>query len=1018
MRGVAIVCFFFSGASGLIFEVIWSRMFSLVFGATTLAISTVLTAFMGGLALGSYLTGRVADRIEDPLRAYALAEAGVGVTALLLPLVVGHFDALNAFLYQHFSDNYTVLAGIRFVASAGVMLIPTTLMGATLPLLSRLFVQDSTEHAQIGMRVGTLYAINTSGALTGTFLGGFVLLPYLGLSVTNRAAAGMNLLLALVVGLAYQIRKRLPARPPLDPEIQAILEEVRPTAAPPLEISAFARRACLVAFAFSGCVAMIYQVIWTRVLFMNIGSSVYSFTIVLTTFLIGLAGGAALVGRLAAATRNPVGLLAVLHLAVALMVGVSYLLIDKLPFVYIFLLRGETLEAQTVLWSQFLVALLIMLPATLAMGGIMPLTIRIYASGVQSVGKDVGNAYSINTIGAIVGSFMAGFVVIPLLQLQPGLFVAVCINLSLAAALGALSSWSRRVKLATAVAAVALVGVALVLPRWNLTHVSAGLFRMALARDVLETGRWTDPKIVYYRDGISTTVSVDQWSGTHYSMKNNGKVDASTGDDMPTQITVGLLPILVHPRAPELRPDVALIGYASGVTAGAILQYPVRRLDVVELEPAIIEASAFFEHINNRPLDDKRLRLLTDDGRNFLAAGSRLYDVIINEPSNPWITGVSNLFTRDYFEIGRRRLKPDGIFCTWAQMYEFSPRRIKSIYRSFAAVFPHVYAFSAEALSSDTFLIGSNKPLKLDIRRLRRAFQIPKVRAEMTRAKVTQPDDLIALTLLGPGEVQSYVTGAVINTDDNAWVEFRAPIDLLNHKRYDYYVSKVYGQTWMYSRLKHFISGYSSSEDYAGLVRSLLVFGKFREATSYYKKVRKDAGARSRRAGDLMGLLTPREVNEVEVALTDGGSALKPPKTPPDLAPKVANRIAREYFVVEQKVRAKAYRAALDMIEEWPDDTLEQMGDDFQLLWGYLVYKCRDFHTAVKVLEPLMERKGFSRRRPALLYYLGRAFYGNADFGKSIKALEQWIAQRGQAGKPVIPPATETGSEQIDVMPE
>lgn len=217
MRGVAIVCFFFSGASGLIFEVIWSRMFSLVFGATTLAISTVLTAFMGGLALGSYLSGRVADRIEDPLRAYAFAEAGVGITALLLPLVVGHFDELNAYLYQHFSDNYTVLAGFRFAASAGVMLIPTTLMGATLPLLSRLFVRDSAEHAQVGLRVGTLYAINTTGALTGTFLGGFVLLPHLGLSVTNRAAAGMNLLLALVVGLAYQIRKRLPAQPPLDP---------------------------------------------------------------------------------------------------------------------------------------------------------------------------------------------------------------------------------------------------------------------------------------------------------------------------------------------------------------------------------------------------------------------------------------------------------------------------------------------------------------------------------------------------------------------------------------------------------------------------------------------------------------------------------------------------------------------------------------------------------------------------------------------------------------------------------
>ena len=168
-----------------------------------------------------------------------------------------------------------------------------------------------------------------------------------------------------------------------------------------------------------------------------------------------------------------------------------------------------------------------------------------------------------------------------------------------------------------------------------------------------------DPRradLVYYRDGLSTTVSVEQWSEEHFSLKNNGKVDASTGDDMPTQISAGLLPLLLHPRAPAPHAKVALIGLASGVTAGAILQYPVERLDVVELEPAMPQAARFFNHVNNRPLQDPRLHLIADDGRNFLAAGTERYDVIINEPSNPWISGVSNLFTVEYFRIGRERL--------------------------------------------------------------------------------------------------------------------------------------------------------------------------------------------------------------------------------------------------------------------------------------------------------------------------------------------------------------------------
>jgi len=1018
MRAVAITCFFLSGASGLIFEVIWSRLFSLVFGATTLAISTVLTAFMGGLALGSYVAGRYADRIRDPLKVYALAEAGIGVSALLLPYVVGAFDGVNQLLYRHFRDTYILLAGIRFLLGALVMVVPTTLMGATLPLLSRLFVQNETEQASIGLRVGTLYSVNTFGAVVGTFLGGFVLLPLLGQSLTNNLAACTNISLALAVLVAYQVRRRLPARPPLDPEMQKLMVQV---AGPPVraDVSPGGRRVALAAFGVSGALAMSYQVIWTRALFVNIGSSVYSFTIVLVSFLVGLAGGAAVIGRLGQRSRNPLAWLAVCHLCIALLAGGSYLLMDKLPFVYLHLLKGGSLGAQTILWAQFVVCLVVMLPATFAMGGILPLTMRIYAMGLDRVGQDVGSAYSINTIGAIVGSFLAGFVVIPVLQLQPGFYLTVCLNLALAVALALSSSWPRWSKIAWVVTIVVLAGLAPLLPRWNLLHFSAGIFRPSLARDVLRTGNWTDPELAYYRDGICTTVSVDRWSSKHFSLKNNGKVDASTGDDMPTQITVGLLPVLLHPEVPRIKPEVVLIGFASGVTAGAVLQYPVKQLQVVELEPAIIEASVYFEHVNNRPLSDPRLRLLTDDGRNFLAAGTKKYDVIINEPSNPWITGVSNLFTREYFEIGKRRLKPGGIFCTWAQMYEISPRRIKSIYRSFAAVFPHVYAFSAEALSSDTFLIGTMHPLKIDIQRLRRAFAIPSVTRELKRANIMAADDLVALTLMGPDEVRAFSSGVPLNTDDNAVVEFGAPLDLFNHKQYDYYISKVYGQSWLYGRLDDFVTGYRTAEDVAILVRSLLRNGKFREATHFFKRVRADGGPLSGMLHLTMGLLGSREVDEDEAPLTEGGPALEPPHAPAGLlSAKKSNQFAREYFMVEERVKARAYRSALDLIEEWPEAYQEKAGSDFQLLWGYLLYKGKDFHAAVNVLNPLSVDDKFVKRRPAVLYYLGRALYGNADFARSLTVLDQWVEQRRRAGRPVVPPHIETGKPRIEVIPQ
>ncbi len=264
--------------------------------------------------------------------------------------------------------------------------------------------------------------------------------------------------------------------------------------------------------------------------------------------------------------------------------------------------------------------------------------------------------------------------------------------------------------------------------RWNRTQMTLGVFRVSLAQGMLDPASWGAPDLVYYNDGLTTTVSVERW-GRHYALKNNGKVDASNGDDMPTQINVAAYPLFMHPNGPEGL-EVAIIGFGSGVTVGTTLQFPVGRVDVIELERSIPEAARFFEDVNHLDyrldhwpyVEMDRLTVINDDGRNYLASTDRMYDVIISEPSNPWITGVSDLFTVDHWQITQQRLRPGGIYCQWVQLYELSPENIKTIYRTFASQFEHVVVLSADDRSSDTVMLGSDQPIELDLPRLRPYF--------------------------------------------------------------------------------------------------------------------------------------------------------------------------------------------------------------------------------------------------------------------------------------------------------
>ena len=1012
MRALVLACFFLSGASGLIFEMVWTRGLTLVFGSTTLAISTVLTAFMGGLGLGSYLAGRLADRLRDPVRAYALAELAIGLYALLVPLILAGYPALNLWLWSSFGDRYGLLSLLRFIASAGLLLLPTTLMGATLPILGRYLVSRPWELQRVGLRLGTLYAINLFGAVTGSFLAGFVLLPVLGVRTTNLIAAGFNLTLATAV-LIVQRFGRAEHKPSLDELAAEMAPAGSEPAPPPAAVTPAARRVVLAGFALSGLSAMTLQVLWTRALAVVLGSSIFSFTLILLAFLVGLGTGSAIFGRIADRLRRPVLALALLHLSIVGAVGLSYLITDELPFVFAWLVSSTSASVDAIQACQFVAACVTVLPATILMGGVFPLTVRVVTADLDHVARDLGGAYALNTLGAIAGSFLSGFVVLPALGLQKGIYAAVLVTLCLAAVLFLVApALSRRQRVLGAGAAVALAVLGPLLPRWNLVNFSMGFFRVSIAKDYIERQQsprkkpWEKPELIFYKDGVSTTVSVDRWGKT-FALKNNGKVDASSEADMPTQITVGLLPLLLYPHDVATRPPrVALIGYGSGVTAGSVTQFPIKSLEVIELEPAIYQASHYFDHVNRRPLEDPKVTARVGDGRNFLTQRRDRFDVIISQPSNPWITGVSNLFTREYFRAIRARLVDDGVFCQWAQLYEMSPFNIKTIYRTLRDEFPHVLVFAAEDLSSDTILIASARPIALDTARIAALMADARTGAEAARAGIDGAHDIPAHLLLGPEEVEAFTAGAVVNTDDNARIEFSAPRDLLGYARFDPYLARVYGPLWPYGRLSQLVRGYDGPDPAAArarLSRSLLAHGKARESVVWAQRARAAGGGpETDHAQLLLDLVDTREDRDPEIALAPAGD-LEPPRFPPDLSPAGRERITREFAQILALVGQNRYASAYKVLETWPESVWGKLGKDTELLSGVLHYKTEFYGDAIDQLKPLADDASYVARRPALLYYLGRAYYANANYRKAVAALERYIPAQRAAGQPLLP---------------
>jgi spermidine synthase len=740
---VLLALYVLSGAAALLYEVAWLRLLGLNLGHTVAAVSTVLTAFMGGLAAGAAIAGRRAGSMTagEALRLCAICEAAVALSALLVPFAIQSATPLLASAYAN-GDGTTLFGFVRVLIALAALAIPTMAMGATYPLVVKALPNAG----------GAAYAANTFGAALGVSLAGFVLLPAVGLRATMLVAVVLNLVAAAGFWLSA---RRLRAEPaPVHTQNSAFSSDQSSASAP-----------VLLAIGLSGFIGLASEVAWTRVLAMIVGPTTYAFSGMLVTFIVGIAIGSTVGTFAARRLHSDASLkvaLAVTFVVAAAGAALAVAVAGRGPLLVGRWVARPDASFGWIVAAELGVAAALLLPITLALGAAFPIALAARATTAAQV-------YVANTIGAIGGSLAGGWLFVPLLGLRGTILTLAAVGSVAAAGLAVSAGRLRRQSIVTAGAAAGVIAALFVLPRWDPELMSGGAYKYApyLRGGDLETGLLSG-ELLYYKEGASGTVTVRRTAAST-ALAIDGKVDASNDADMLTQRLLAHLPLVLHP-APR---QVAIIGLGSGVTAGSALTHDVARVDVLEISPQVVEASGYFTRENNEPLRDARLNLIVGDGRSHLKLGSSQYDVIVSEPSNPWMAGVANLFTREFFEAAKARLSSNGLLCQWAHTYDISAADLKSIAATFVSVFPDSQMWLVG--EGDLLLIGGPDGVSPELDRVTSALARPRVRRDLEQVRVRSAFGLLSL-FAGDGDaLREFSAGAVVQADDLLALEFSAP---------------------------------------------------------------------------------------------------------------------------------------------------------------------------------------------------------------------------------------------------
>jgi spermidine synthase len=788
---LVLICFFFSGVTGLIYEILWIRMMVEIIGGSPFTVSIILTVFMGGLGLGSFLASRTIDRVKEPIRLvkiYGILELVIGAYGLAIPALLVAFKPLYALLYNQLFSHFMLYNLLTFLGCCILLCIPVICMGATLPILCRFYV---TKLSHLGTHAGRLYGLNTVGAALGTLLCGFWLINLLGVWGTLIFAVLINGVIGLSCLLvSYRMRGRWLS------EKHVVAESSRypqTAAAEQTELSEYpgVLVGALVIFAVSGFCAMAYEVIWTKLLGLIVGPTTYSFTIVLVTFILGLALGSMFFGWLADKTSRVIWLLLLTQVAAGLLVlatsqllGNSQLFFAKLIFSFMHQFALLNVVKAVILFG-------VMILPTFCLGATFPLVGKIYTQSIARIGRSIGLAYTINTIGAVAGSFCAGFLLIPLFGKEKALSVVIGLQIltSLVIATFILLRNKENLLKWVSLAVPALAGLLLCfhLPMWNRLLLAKGKYhRFNELKIDLKSYSWLETllhgseilarsekgEMVYYGDGIGgfTTVLkyINPLGAVYYSMVISGKPDASSRGDMKTETLLAHLPMLFH-KNPK---TVMVLGLASGITAGEVLYYPIERLDIIDINKQVVAGSKFFLPWNNNVLSNPKAHLIIQDGRAHLQLTKQKYDVIISEPSNPWMAGLATLFTREFFALVKERLNEDGIFVQFFHFYEMDWSTFAFVGRAFAEVFPNslLVLTDPSGLGGDCLFVGFKGKSNLILDNAKRNIYY----AQKSK-NINLSDPRLLYRLIVSEDLQGLFGHGPVNTDNWPRLEFAAP---------------------------------------------------------------------------------------------------------------------------------------------------------------------------------------------------------------------------------------------------
>jgi spermidine synthase len=776
---LASLCFFASGMTGLAYQVIWFKRFAHAWGSSALAMGSVVASFLFGLGLGAWLLGRIADRVRRPLLWYGVFELGIGALAALIPFEIQALVRAAAVIHPVLPEQPVALFLARAIVTLLILGPPCALMGGTLPLLIRQFTPPD---AALSHSTGWFYGINTLGAAFGCYLAGFHLLPMFGLFWTNNVAALLNGVIGVLsVAISLAIPRRLAQAPsaavaPTPQPASAVL-----SAAEVVKRPHWGWRLSL-AVLLTGCGALVLEMAWTRQLVLLLGGSTYAFTSTVLVVLVGIALGSLIfhVALRRVATRT-------WPIAVVIPVLAGSTIVGKELLPTLTVQSGELRDMRQTTWGNALYcvgtsAILELLPA-LAMGVLFPLIVAQTRETAATAGHAVGSVYAWNTLGALIGSIATSAMLIPWLHASGSIALALGFYF---VALLALLPWHgpRDWGLAAVCLAAGVGCVAVALRPGDVLLANLGVYLYGNESVDKENHR-----LLEYREGLTCNVLMTETSG-YRVLRVNGKVDADDGPDMMNFLGIAYFSRCFCPDAK----DVLVVGYGSGATVGAALAFPDTQVTCCEIEPAVYDASHWFARANHEPSENPHFRVVLDDGRSFLQGSRQHWDLIVTQPSNPWMAGVSNLFTREYFELAKSRLTDDGVLAQWIQTYDLTGQDYAMLLRTLLEVFPHA-ALIALSEGNDTIVMASMRPLAPtaeDLARVQRSIDAsPELTADLEYWFGTR--DLRHLLVhhytLGEPELRGIVArddrlreraGEVPprNTDLNLRLEFDAPLRL------------------------------------------------------------------------------------------------------------------------------------------------------------------------------------------------------------------------------------------------